>query len=163
MSSQHFYAVTYGGEFYKGTPPESASASWMTSAVRIGTTGWADFRHLFFHPDGTLFGVVNDKFYKAPPPKGSSSEEWIAQATLIGDGGWESFKFLFFDPEGVLYGVHDDRLYRRDPLLTIKITGLDLARWLEPQGGLTLISSSSTQRESYMASKTASVISGNHP
>ena len=115
MSSQHLYAVTYGGEFYEGIPPESANASWMTSASRIGTTGWADFRHLFFHPDGTLFGVVNDKFYKAPPPKRSSSEEWIAQATLIGDGGWESFKFLFFDPEGVLYGVHDDRLYKRYP------------------------------------------------
>lgn len=102
MSSQYLFAVTHGGEFYKRAPPQNASDCWMASATQIGSTGWNDFQHLFFHPDGILYGVMDDKFYKGPPPKGSSSDKWIAEATLIGSGGWNSFQFLFFDPDGEL-------------------------------------------------------------
>lgn len=108
------YGVIYG-KLYANTPPSHAHGCWMASASEIGTTGWEDFRHLFFHPDGTLYGVFNDKFYKGRPPSGSSSEDWIANAELIGKSGWDSFKLLFFDPDGMLYGVEGDKLYKGAP------------------------------------------------
>ncbi|CAH3182426.1 unnamed protein product [Porites evermanni] len=109
MSSRKFYGVIYGN-LYANTPPSHAHSCWMASASEIGKTGWEDFRHLFFHPDGTLYGVLHDKFYKGRPPSGSSSEDWIANAELIGKSGWNSFKLLFFDPDGMLYGVEGDKL-----------------------------------------------------
>lgn len=118
MSCRDLFGVTHSGEFYQGDPPESPSGNWIASARQIGTTGWADFSHLFFHPDGTLYGVVNDKFYKAPPPNspmGSSAKAWTSRAALIGKGGWDSFKHLFFDPDGVLYGVAENKLYKGLP------------------------------------------------
>lgn len=130
MSSQYLFAVTHEGEFYKRGPPQNASDCWMASISKIGSGGWNDFHHLFFHPDGILYGVVNDKFYRGPPPRGCSSEEWVEQATLIGKGGWNSFKFLFFDPDGVLYGVKDESFYERAP------PSDDEDRWL---GSATLI------------------------
>lgn len=115
MSCKELFGVTHGGQFYKGIPPENVSESWLTSAKEIGFTGWADFSHLFFHPDGTLYGVLNNNFYKAPPPEGRMVESWIIEATLVGNKGWNSFQHLFFDPNGVLYGVTEDKLYKRDP------------------------------------------------
>ena len=114
MSSRKLYGVIYG-KLYANSPPSHAHSCWMASASEIGKTGWEDFRHLFFHPDGTLYGVLNDKFYKGRPPSGSSSEDWIANAELIGKSGWDSFKLLFFDPDGMLYGVEGDKLYKGAP------------------------------------------------
>ncbi|KAK2567214.1 Tachylectin-2 [Acropora cervicornis] len=108
------FGVT-GGKLYSRTPPQYGSDNWLGSATEIGTAGWNDFKFLFFHPDGTLYGVLNDKFYKGPIPESSSAEDWIAHATLIGTAGWNAFQFLFFDPEGVLYGVHNDKFYKRSP------------------------------------------------
>nr|5C2N_A Chain A, Beta propeller [Enterobacteria phage L1]5C2N_B Chain B, Beta propeller [Enterobacteria phage L1]5C2N_C Chain C, Beta propeller [Enterobacteria phage L1]5C2N_D Chain D, Beta propeller [Enterobacteria phage L1]5C2N_E Chain E, Beta propeller [Enterobacteria phage L1]5C2N_F Chain F, Beta propeller [Enterobacteria phage L1]5C2N_G Chain G, Beta propeller [Enterobacteria phage L1]5C2N_H Chain H, Beta propeller [Enterobacteria phage L1]5C2N_I Chain I, Beta propeller [Enterobacteria phag len=45
------------------------------------------FKFLFFSPDGTLYGVHNDKLYKGTPPT-SDNDNWLARATLIGNGGW---------------------------------------------------------------------------
>ena len=106
------------GKLYARTPPQYANDDWLGSTTELGTggtEGWNDFQFLFFHPDGTLYGVWNDKFYKGPLPEGISATDWINQAILIGTNGWKAFKFLFFDPEGVLYGVHGDKFYKRLP------------------------------------------------
>ncbi|XP_078363202.1 uncharacterized protein LOC144647292 isoform X2 [Oculina patagonica] len=107
----------FAGNFYKRTPPQCGSPNWLGTAKPIGIGGWNDFNHLFFHPDGTLYGVWDDKFYKGPPPEGSSAFDWKTKASLIGNVGWKDFKFLFFDPDGVLYGVHNttDKFYKRCP------------------------------------------------
>ena len=106
------------GKLYARTRPQYGRDKWRRSATKIGTAGkesWTDFQFLFFHPNGTLYGVWNDKFYKGPPPERSSAADWIDQATLIGRNGWNFYKFLFFDPEGVLYGVHGGKFYKRLP------------------------------------------------
>lgn len=104
------------GTFYKRSPPQCGSPNWLGTATKIGTEYWSGFNHLFFHPNGTLYGVWNDKFYKGPPPEGSSAMDWIANASLIGNVGWNAFKFLFFDPDGWLYGVHNtDKFYKGWP------------------------------------------------
>ncbi|KAL9985276.1 hypothetical protein ACROYT_G007656 [Oculina patagonica] len=110
-----FGVTTSDGKFYTRTFPQYASDSWLGHALEIGSEGWSDFKFLFFHPDGTLYGVLNDKFYKASPPDFVSAAEWVAQATIIGTGGWNGFQFLFFDPEGMLYGVHNGKFYKRLP------------------------------------------------
>ena len=103
------YGDLYGvvedsGKFYERYPPELGD-NWLGTAELIGQGGWASFRHLFFHPDGTLYGVYSGTFYKAPPPLDGSAVNWLSGATIIGYSGWNDFQFLFFDPNGVLYGV----------------------------------------------------------
>ena len=93
--SELFGVVNDDGKFYMRTPPQRASPDWLGTAKEIGTEGWNDFEHLFFHPDGTLYGVLNDKFYKGPPPQGSSATAWINQATLIGNVGWKGHSVPF--------------------------------------------------------------------
>ncbi|KAL9981919.1 hypothetical protein ACROYT_G010683 [Oculina patagonica] len=106
----------FGGKLYARTPPKYASDNWIGSATVLGSKGWDDFKFLFFHPDGTLYGVLlNGKFYKGPPPDGSSAADWVAKATIVGTSGWNGFQFLFFDPEGMLYGVYNDKFYKRLP------------------------------------------------
>ena len=113
-----FGVVEENGKFYKRIPPQHSGDSWLGTATLIGDGGWADFKHLFFHPDGTLYGVLHGKFYKGPLPSSATSRQsWIAnEATIIGASGWHVFKFLFFHPNGHLYGVTDEgRLYTRAP------------------------------------------------
>ena len=127
-----FGVVEDTGKFYERNPPQNASDNWLGTANLIGGGGWASFRHLFFDPNGTLYGVLNDKFYKAPPP--ISPMNWIAEAEMIGDAGWNAFQFLFFDPEGILYGVIDGKLYRRLPLTQPSGTLLESARLVGSEG-----------------------------
>lgn len=116
MACPELFGVVKGdGKFYTRTPPQCASPNWLGTAKEIGMESWNDFEHLFFHPDGTLYGVLNDRFYKGPPPQGSSATAWVNQATLIGNVGWKGFQFLFFHPDGTLYGVYNDMFYKRFP------------------------------------------------
>ena len=110
-----FYGVANGKLYNVYPQPQFPKDHWIGSVTELGSTGWNDFKFLFFHPDGTLYGVLNGRFYKGTIREGASSTEWIAQATLIGTGDWDGFQFLFFDPKGVLYGVYDDRFYKRHP------------------------------------------------
>ena len=96
-SHQNLFGVTNGGKFYKRSPPQDENDSWLGSAQQIGSDGWDSFQHLFFHPDGTLYGVLDRQLYKGLPqtvPNQSPTDG----ATIIGSGGWEVFQFLFFDP-----------------------------------------------------------------
>ena len=96
-----FGVVNDNGKFCMKTPPQSASPDWFGTARELGTDGWNDFEHLLFHPGSTLNGVVNDKFFKGPTPRGSLATDWINKAPLsVGNVGWKGFQFLFFDPEG---------------------------------------------------------------
>ena len=81
----------------------------LRSVQEAGTT-----LNMFFHPDGTLYGVWYDgRLYKAPPPT-DDDQGWIDRATLIGSG-WDTYKFLFFHPSGLLYGVKDGKIYSGAP------------------------------------------------
>ncbi|XP_078363500.1 uncharacterized protein LOC144647587 [Oculina patagonica] len=81
----------FGGKLYARTPPKYASDNWIGSATVLGSKGWDDFKFLFFHPDGTLHGVLlNGKFYKGPPPDGSSAADWVAKATIVGTSGFHT-------------------------------------------------------------------------
>ena len=157
MAQQDLYGVTKDGKFYKGTPPQDASDSWLDRADYIGYGDWKDFRHLFFHPDGTLYGVLNGKFYKAHPPL-YATDNWLARATLVGSGGWDVFQFLFFDPEGMLYGVTGDFLYKRLPPTDSKDSWL--ANVLEQADGPTLSSSCSIHTGPYSASISVAISTG---
>ena len=86
MAQQDLYGVTKDGKFYKGSPPQDASDSWLNRADYIEYGDWKDFWHLFFHPDGTLYGVLNGKFYKTYPPT-HATDNWLARATLVDSGG----------------------------------------------------------------------------
>ena len=114
---QDLFAVVNTGKFYKRHPPQYASDNWLGTAKLIGGGGWTNFKHLFFHPDGTLYGVWGNKFYKLPPPISSSASarDWVTEATLVGSGGWDVFQFLFFHPSGILYAVTEGKFYRRLP------------------------------------------------
>ena len=79
-----FGVTTTDGKFYTRTFPQYASDNWLGHATEIGAEGWNDFKFLFFHPDGTLYGVLNDKFYKGSPPDGESAKDWVAKATIVG-------------------------------------------------------------------------------
>ena len=117
-SEEELYGVVNDGKFYERHPPQYASDNWLGSATLIGSGDWNSFQFLFFHPDGTLYGVHNDRFYKGPPPKATgtdAAQDWMNTATLVGTGGWHVFQFLFFDPEGTLYGVANGKFYRRAP------------------------------------------------
>ena len=134
------------------SPPQCASPDWLGTAKEIGPDGWNDFEHLFFHPDGTLYSVLNDKFYKGPPPQGSSATDWFNQATLIVNVGWKDFQFLFFDPEGILYGVYNGKLYIRGSRLVSQqqtLTDLEQQHLWDPTGGRSSNVSSSIRWESY--------------
>ena len=109
---QDLFAVVNEGQLYKRYPPQNATDNWLATAQLIGGAGWAYFQHLFFHPDGTLYGVWWDTIVKGPPPT-SPSQYW--QPTIVGRGGWQIFQFLFFHPNGDLYGVTGGKLYRRSP------------------------------------------------
>ena len=63
MSYEKLFGVK-DGKFYVRSPPTFAKDDWLSSATEIGSGGWGAFSHLFFHPDGTLYGVMNGKFYK---------------------------------------------------------------------------------------------------
>ena len=117
MSSLDLFGVMYGadgGGFYHKIPCENYNKDWQSSMEKIGASGWNEFDHLFFHPDGDLYGVQrkSSQLKKAPPPSNPSAlqQNWWANATLVSDN-MENFKLLFFDPEGNLYGDKDDKLY----------------------------------------------------
>ena len=71
----------------------SGDDMWIRSSTMIGKEGWDKFTHLFFMPNGELYGVKDDKLYKSPPPS-DSSVIWIRDSTCIGSSGWSPFKFL---------------------------------------------------------------------
>lgn len=117
MSSLDLFGVMYGadgGAFYHKIPCENYSKDWQSSMERIGESGWNEFQHLFFHPDGDLCGVARDasQLVKAPTPSNPSTlqQDWCKHATTVSDN-MGNFKLLFFDPEGNLYGVKEDKLY----------------------------------------------------
>ena len=97
-------------------PPTCSDDNWQGSATVIGRSGWSAFQFLFFDPQGTLYGVLNGKFYKRSPPV-SGDDMWIQSSTMIGKEGWDKFTHLFFMPNGELYGVKDERDERVHPLL----------------------------------------------
>ena len=43
------------GRFHKRGPPKHAGDNWLGSAILIGSTGWCDFKFLFFTVYGELF------------------------------------------------------------------------------------------------------------
>ena len=68
---------------------------WIEHATNIVIGGWADFKFLFFGPDGYLYGALeNGPFLKAPPPT-RGSDNWTPCWSEIGTAGWADFKFLF--------------------------------------------------------------------
>ena len=61
------HAVTGDGCFYKHSPPTAAGDSWLNSATKIGSGGWASFKFLFFGPQGDLYAVnPMDPLSRAP-------------------------------------------------------------------------------------------------
>ena len=62
------------GSFYKGSPPTFDRDNWCARATKVGTYGWADFKFIFFGPDGHLYAVKSDgSFYKAQSSSDTSS------------------------------------------------------------------------------------------
>ena len=117
MSSMDLFGVMYGadgGGFYHKIPCENYSKDWQNSMEQIGASGWNEFDHLFFHPDGDLYGVPRNssELVKAPPPSDPCAlkGDWWDDAALVSNN-MGNFKLLFFDPEGNLYGDIDDKLY----------------------------------------------------
>ena len=117
MSSLDLFGAMYGSDgsgFYHKIPCENYTEDWKGSMQQIGKSGWNEFQHLFFHPEGDLYGVVEDtkQLVKAPPPSNPSTEqsEWRKAATVV-SSDMGNFKFLFFDPDGNLYGVKGENLY----------------------------------------------------
>ena len=105
--------MTGDGCFYKRSPPTAAGDSWLNSATKIGTAGWASFKFLFFGPQGDLYAVNPDgSFIKGPPPT-YAQDDWRARSVKIGTAGWASFKFLFFGMDGDLYAVKQDGTFSR--------------------------------------------------
>ncbi|XP_078363502.1 uncharacterized protein LOC144647591 [Oculina patagonica] len=96
------YGVEKGsGRFHRRIPPTDPTDNWLGLSTLIGTGGWNDFYFPYFmptadSPDGELYSVYKDKFYKGPPPTpgSGSSDNWLGSATMIGTGGWSAFEFL---------------------------------------------------------------------
>ena len=89
-------------KFYKRSPPTVDGDDWLSSATKIGASGWASFKFLFFGPHGNLYAVQPDgSFLKGSPPT-YAQDNWRARATKIGAiiDGWADFKFLFFGTDG---------------------------------------------------------------
>ncbi|KAJ1211554.1 hypothetical protein NDU88_006912 [Pleurodeles waltl] len=110
------YAVK-GSEIYKGPMPTNPSKNWFQdTAKRVGKTDWGRFKRLFFHPDGTLYGVTHEgELYKGSPPTNENVSWLYTQANKIGNAGWEGFYALFFDPQGILYAVTEDKFVKKSP------------------------------------------------
>ena len=49
------------GKFYKRSPPVSGDDMWIQSSTMIGKEGWDKFTHLFFMPNGELYGVKDER------------------------------------------------------------------------------------------------------
>lgn len=137
-SPQHsveLFGVTNDGEFYKRYPPQNKKDSWLGSALKIGTSGWDNFQHLFFHPDGTLYGVWDGRLHKGPPPT-ITDLNWLNGATLIGFGGWERFPIpVLWSQWGFVWGNRGKALQGISPItLLIQldcICHIGGRRWLE--------------------------------
>lgn len=140
MSSMDLFGAMYGadgGGFYHKIPCEKYTKDWQSSMKKIGSSGWNAFDHLFFHPDGNLYGVVRDKnqLVKAPPPSNPSTlqQDWCKNATTVSDN-MGNIKLLFFDPDGNLYGVKDDKLYTGPLPSNAEDSWFDSAKQVGPSG-----------------------------
>lgn len=128
MSSLDLFGVmdgAHGGAFYHKIPCENYTKDWQKSMEQIGASGWNECKHLFFHPDGHLFGFIklpNESAFRIGPPPSNPTclpEDWFglppptSQFGDIPDPLVElgQFSFLFYDPEANLYGVKDDKLF----------------------------------------------------
>lgn len=87
-----FGVVNHDGKFYVRTSPQCANPDWLGTAKEIGTDGWNDFEHLFFHPDGTLYVLrmtssTRSRLLKAPRLESGSTKPPLSE---MWDGGASS-------------------------------------------------------------------------
>ena len=61
----HF--VKKNGSLYKAHSQTNGCKNWLGEATLIGTDRWENFKFLFVHPSGDLYGVKDDKLYKGTP------------------------------------------------------------------------------------------------
>ncbi|XP_071988759.1 uncharacterized protein [Engystomops pustulosus] len=123
------------GDLYRGPVPSNRDEDWFSTARRVGRREWRDFKILFFHPNGELYGVTNDgAFYKGPQPDNEKVPWLLGQATKIGvkskniANGWQRSETLFFDPHGDLYAVtEEDQIMKGKPPTTAQ----DYEEWLK--------------------------------
>ncbi|XP_069832391.1 uncharacterized protein [Dendropsophus ebraccatus] len=95
------------GDLYRGPLPSKKDVDWFSVARRVGKCEWNQFKVLFFHPNGELYGTTNDgDFYKGPQPSNENVPWMYGEATKIGATGWEQCEALFFHPSGLLYAVN---------------------------------------------------------
>ncbi|XP_069832347.1 tachylectin-2-like [Dendropsophus ebraccatus] len=106
-----FYCTTHSGDFYKGPPPENENVPWFYDrATKIGRGNW-QFLALLFHPNGNLYGVINNKLYFGPPP----TDEYCPWNSQEIEWGWERYThFMGITNDDVLWCVdrHNGNLYK---------------------------------------------------
>ena len=160
MAQQDLYGVTKDGKFYKRPPSQDSSDSWLDRADYIGYGDWKDFQHLFFHPDGTLYGVLNSKFYKAyilrcmPLIIGSLAPRW----SVAVDGMSSSFSSL--TRRECCMGSQVISFTSGFLQLTVKTAGLHPPNVLGQVDGPTLSSSCSIHTGPYSASISVAISTG---
>ncbi|XP_073416011.1 uncharacterized protein [Dendrobates tinctorius] len=93
-------------DLYKGPVQSKEGVDWFSEARRVGRCEWSEYKILFFHPNGELYGTTKSgDFYKGPQPDNENIPWMYGQATLIGTSGWEKCEALFFNECGDLYAV----------------------------------------------------------
>jgi len=107
------------GQLVKAPPPSFAythQQDWVDGATLVALFNHKDpsLKFLFFDPEGTLYGVKDDKLYSGQL-QSYPCPFWLDCAKLLGTSGWSSYDFLFFDSEGILYGLKNGKLHKRSP------------------------------------------------
>ncbi|XP_073518765.1 uncharacterized protein [Phyllobates terribilis] len=115
-------------DLYKGPIQSKEGVDWFSIARRVGKCEWSEYKIIFFHPNGDLYGTTKSgEFYKGPQPDNENVPWTYGQATQIGTGGWEKCEALFFDPCGVLYAVtKQDNIVKSKPPTT-----QDFKEWMK--------------------------------
>ncbi|KAM4053236.1 uncharacterized protein ACNLHF_005964 [Anomaloglossus baeobatrachus] len=106
-----------GEDLYRGPMPTKEGVDWFSTARRVGTHEWNQWKILFFHPNGELYGVTHDgKLHKGPQPDNENLPWMYEQSTEIGGKDWNQCATLFFHPNGDLYSVtSEDRFQTAKP------------------------------------------------
>ncbi|XP_069601930.1 uncharacterized protein [Ranitomeya imitator] len=115
-------------DLYRGPLQTKEGVDWFSTARRVGRCEWSEYKILFFHPKGELYGTTKSgEFYKGPQPDNENVPWMYGQAEQIGTSGWENCEALFFDPSDVLYAVSkQDNIVKSKPP-----TSDDFKTWME--------------------------------
>ncbi|XP_075189243.1 uncharacterized protein LOC142278332 [Anomaloglossus baeobatrachus] len=102
-----------GKDLYRGPMPSKQGVDWFSMARRVGKNEWYQWKILFFHPNGELYGVTHaGKFHKGPQPDNENLPWMYEQSTEIGGKDWNQCAALFFHPNGDLYTVTSEDIFK---------------------------------------------------